>query len=321
MGTQAAGPALTTRTRAKAGSGRKWVPYAYLSPALISIAVLSLLPAFFNIFLAMTDADLYTFKSGISFVGITNFTEIFRGSFSKVFFPVLGWTLLYAAFSTGLQYTVGMFIALRLNNPNMWESRAYRAMLIIPWAIPPTIAILAWQGLFNTSAGTINRLLEALFHLQKIPWLQDANLAKVAILIVNLWLGFPYFMSLCLGSLQAIPGELYEVADIDGATGWQRFRRITFPLLLRFTTPLLIASFAFNFNNFGTAFLMTTGGPPRLSPFTAGHTDILVSVAYKLTVNLYRYGLAAALSLVLFFIVAGLSVFNMKVTGAFGEED
>lgn len=301
--------------------GRKLAPYAYLSPMLISITVLSLAPMVFNIYLAFTDADLYTFKSGIQLNGITNFVEIFQGTFAKVFFPVLGWTLLYATFATFSQYIIGMFIALRLNNPHMRESRLYRALLVIPWAIPGTIAVLAWTGMFHTSYGFINRWLEGIFHITKIPWLQDPNLAKVAVLVVNLWLGFPYFMSICLGSLQSIPSELYEVADIDGANNWTKFWKVTLPMLVRFTTPLLIASFAFNFNNFSTAFLMTGGGPNRIGPFNAGYTDILVSVSYKLVVNLYRYGLAAALSLVLFILVAGISLANMKATGAFGEDD
>ncbi|HLN64449.1 MAG TPA: ABC transporter permease subunit [Symbiobacteriaceae bacterium] len=300
---------------------RKLAPYLYIMPMLVSIALLSIAPMIFNMVLAFSDANLYSFKQGLHWVGFTNFVEIFQGSFSAVFFPVLGWTILYALITTVSQYFVGMFFALRLNNPNMWETRFYRAILVIPWAIPSTVAILAWTGLFNTSAGTINRILVAIFHIDKIPWLQDPNLAKVAVLIVNLWLGFPYFMSLCLGALQSIPADLYEVAEIDGASGWIKFWKVTMPMLIRFTIPVMISSFAFNFNNFGTAFLMTNGGPNRVGPFNAGFTDILVSVGYKLTVTLNRYGLAAALSLVLFIIIAGMSLFNMKATGAFGEDE
>jgi arabinogalactan oligomer / maltooligosaccharide transport system permease protein len=316
---------VTPKTRPAPGTAytrrRKLSPYLYLMPMLVSIAVLSIAPMIFNMVLAFSDANLNSFKQGVNFVGFANFVEIFQGSFSDVFFPVLGWTIVYAALTTLSQYFLGMFFALRLNNPNMWETRIYRAILIIPWAIPATIAILAWGGMFNTSAGLINKVLVALFHIDKIPWLQDPNLAKVAVLIVNLWLGFPYFMSLCLGALSSIPGDLYEVADIDGANGWQKFWKVTMPMLIRFTIPVMISSFAFNFNNFGTAFLMTGGGPNRVGPFQAGFTDILVSVGYKLTVTLNRYGLAAALSLVLFIIIAGMSLFNMKATGAFGEDD
>ncbi|MGE5674672.1 MAG: carbohydrate ABC transporter permease [Mycobacterium leprae] len=309
----------------KAGSapslGRnKWTPYLYLSPALISIAILSIFPMIFTLALSFTDASLYTFKNGFHSAGLSNYVEMFTGGLSKVFFPVAGWTLLYAAISVAIQYAVGMFVAILLDNPNMRESRLYRALLVIPWAIPGTLATLAWQGQFNGSYGTINRML-AMFHMAPIYWLQGPNLAKVAVIIVNLWTGFPFFMTLCLGSLQSIPYELYEVAEIDGASNWHKFWRVTFPLLLRFTAPLLVGSFAFNFNNFGTAFLLTGGGPGRPGPFQAGYTDILVSVSYKLTAQLNRYGLAAAVSTILFLIVAGLSLVNMRITGGFKEEE
>ena len=300
---------------------RRLSPYAYLSPALISIAALSLLPMLFTIYLAFTDASLYTFRTGFHWVGLANFVEVFRGSFSKVFFPVLGWTIVYAALSVFTQFSLGMFVAVLLNNPNLKETRLYRALLIIPWAIPGSIAALAWQGLFNTSNGAINQLLVNVFHLQAIPWLQEANWARAAVLIVNLWLGFPYMMTICLGALQAIPFELYEAAEVDGANVWDKFWKVTFPMMLRFSLPLMISSFAFNFNNFNTALLMVNGGPNRIGPFAAGYTDILASVGYKLTVNLNRYDLSGAISIILFFLVAGISLFNMKVTGAFKEDE
>jgi arabinogalactan oligomer/maltooligosaccharide transport system permease protein len=299
---------------------QKLVPYLYLSPALVSVLVLSVLPMLFTIWLAFTDANLYTFRSGVNYVGFANFIEVFRGSFAKVFFPVLGWNVLYALFSVLTQFAAGMFAAVLLNNPNMRESRFYRSLLIIPWAIPGTLAILAWKGLFATTSGTINIWLEKLFGLEPLRWLEEPGLARIAVLIVNLWLGFPWFMTICLGALQSIPHELYEAAEIDGASVWQKFWRITFPLLLRFTLPLMIGSFAHNFNNFGTAFLMTEGGPPRVNSFRAGYTDILVSVGYKLTVQLNRYDLSAAVSVILFLVVATISLLNMKMTGAFKEE-
>ncbi|MEW8979649.1 MAG: sugar ABC transporter permease [Symbiobacterium sp.] len=300
---------------------RRLAPYAYLSPALITILFLTIFPMVFTIYLAFTDANLYTFRTGPKLVGFQNFVEIFTGSFSKAFFPVLGWNIIYALFSVLTQFTFGLFLAILLNNPHMRESNLYRAILIIPWAIPGTLAVLAWRGLLNTSSGAINVALGTLFGIPPIPWLQDPLLARISVLLVNLWLGFPWFMTVCLGALQSIDTGLYEAAEIDGASPWQQFRNITFPLLTRMTVPLMISSFAHNFNNFGTAFLMTDGGPVRLSAFQAGYTDILVSVGYKLTVQQYRYGLSAALSLLLFIIVAVISLINMKMTGAFAEED
>ena len=296
-------------------------PYAYLSPALISITVLSLAPMLYTIYLAFTDASLYTMRTGYKWIGLDNFREIFTGTFASVFFPVLGWTLAYAALGVITQYAMGMFMAVLLNNPHLKETRLYRALLVIPWAIPGSIAVLAWQGLFHTSAGSINLWLHTLFGIGPIPWLQNPNLARVAVLIVNLWLGFPYMMTVSLGALQSIPADLYEAAEVDGANAWIKFWQVTFPIMLRFTLPLMIGSFAYNFNNFNTALLMVNGGPNRIGPFNAGYTDILASVGYKLTVSLNRYGLSAALSIVLFFLVAGVSLLNMRVTGAFKEED
>lgn len=300
---------------------RRLRPYVWLSPALITITVLSLFPMVFTVILAFTDASLYTFQGGISYIGLANFKEIFQGAFAKVFFPVFGWNIIYTFASALSQYAVGMFLAVLLNNPNLKESRLYRSLLIIPWAIPGAIAALAWTGMFSTSYGLINQFLTSTFGIDAIRWLQEPNLARTAVLIVNLWLGFPFMMTICLGALQAIPGDLYEAASIDGATKWQQFWRITFPMMLRFSIPLVVGSIAFNFNNFNTALMLVDGGPALKGPFPVGATDLLASVGYKLTVNSYRYGLSAALSIILFVLVAALSLFNMKVTGAFGEEE
>lgn len=301
--------------------GRKLVPYLYLSPALISILILSIGPLAFTLLLSLTNASVYTLRTGIHFIGFENFVEIFSGSFAKIFFPVFGWNILFAFLAPLTQYALGMFIAVLLNNPNLREANFYKSLFIIPWAIPAALAILAWTGLFNTSAGSINLWLTTLFGIEPIRWLQEPWTARIAVLIVGLWLGFPWFMTICGGALQSIPFEVYEAADIDGASSWQKFWRVTFPMMIRFTAPLLIGSIAFNFNNFNGAFLMTGGGPPRLGAFQAGFTDILVSVGYKLSINLNRYALSAALSTVLFLIVIVISVINMQSTGAFKEEE
>jgi arabinogalactan oligomer/maltooligosaccharide transport system permease protein len=301
---------------------RRWAPYAYLAPALISILFLTIFPLLFTVGLAFTDANLFTFNKGtISFIGLANFTELLTGGFKDVFFPVFGWNIIYAFACVITQFAMGLAVALLLNNPHMKESNLYRAVLILPWAIPGNLAILSFTGIFQTTGGTLNVWLGKLFGLAPIPWLQDPNLAKVAVVLVNLWLGFPWFMTVCLGALQSIPTEMYEAADIDGANKWVKFARLTMPLLFRVAAPLLISSFATNFNGFNTALLLVNGGPNRVGPYQAGYTDILASVGYKLTVSLNRYGLSAALSCILFLLVAGISVLNMKLTGAFGQEE
>lgn len=302
--------------------GRRWAPYAYLAPALISILVLTIFPLLFTIGLAFTDANLVSFNKGtVAFIGFKNFAELLTGGFKDVFFPVFGWNIIYAFACVITQFALGLGAALLLNNEHMKESNFYRAILILPWAIPGNLAILSFTGIFQTTGGVLNVWLGKLFGMAPVPWLQDPNLAKIAVIIVNLWLGFPWFMTVCLGALQSISTEMYEAADIDGAGKWVKFSQLTMPLLFKVTAPLLISSFATNFNGFNTALLLVNGGPHRVGPYQAGYTDILASVGYKLTVNLNRYGLSAALSCILFILVGVISIMNMKLTGAFGQDE
>ncbi|TCW40194.1 carbohydrate ABC transporter membrane protein 1 (CUT1 family) [Thermohydrogenium kirishiense] len=297
----------------------KLTPYAFLSPAILSMTILSFLPIAYTIYIAFTNFSLNHFRQ-YQFVGIKNFIDIINGPLKTVFLPVLAWTIVFALIATLANYIIGLFLAVLLNNKNMWETNIYRAILIIPWALPSTIAILAWQGLLNQQYGGINTLL-SYFHIAKIPWLTDPFWAKIGILIASAWMGYPFMMNASLGGLQAIPPELYEVADLDGATWFQKLRLITIPMLMSSALPLIISSFAFNFNNFGSVFLITGGGPPRTDTAFAGTTDLLVSSAYKMTMQFNRYDLASALSIIIFLIVGTLSFINMKMTHAFEEVD
>lgn len=313
----AAGGVTRVRTRPKI----HWSAYAYLSPAIISISVLSLLPMLYAMFISFTNFNALHFLS-FQFVGLQNFRAIFdpTNPLYSVFVPTAIWTILFAFGTTTLNYVTGFFFAILLNNKNMKESTLYRSLLIIPWAVPSTISILAWQGLLNQSYGQIDGLLQSL-GLPQIPWLLDPNWAKVSILMVNLWLGFPYMMTMILGALQAVPTELYEASAIDGANWWQQNRLITLPAIWRISLPPIIATFAYNFNNFGISYLLTTGGPPRSDNQFVGYTDILASAVYKMTNTFSRYDWAAAISMVLFVIVGVLSLIQMRLTGAFKEVD
>lgn len=202
-----------------------WAAYAYLSPALISIAILSLFPIAYTIYIAFTNFNLYHFKN-YNFVGLANFKYILSGPFKDIFVSVFVWTILFAVASTILCYIVGLLLAVLLNNKNMWETNIYRAVLIIPWALPGTIAVLAWSGLFNETYGGINAILSVL-HISPKPWLTDPAWARIGIIIANVWLGYPFMMNVCLGGLQAIPPEMYESADLDGATWWDKMVNIT----------------------------------------------------------------------------------------------
>lgn len=292
--------------------------YSYLSPALLSIFFLTLLPVIYTVYISFTNYNLYHLDD-YDFVGLKNYQTLIGGAIQEVFFSVLLWTIVFAALSTLLAYATGMGLAVLLNNPLMKESRIYRSILIIPWALPATIALLSWQGLLNEQYGGINQVLMALGFAEGLPWMTDAFWARTGIILVNIWLGFPFMMSICLGSLQSIPPTLYEVANVEGASRWHAFRRITLPLTLKVSLPLVVASFAANFNNFGNIYMITQGGPAKVNSPFAGSTDILASMVYKMTVWSNRYDLSATLSIVIFAIVGVLTLVNLRLSGAFKE--
>ncbi|HAZ30582.1 TPA: hypothetical protein DCY65_03310 [Candidatus Acetothermia bacterium] len=256
-------------------------------------------------------------------IGWSNFFELIRNPLvTGPFFRVFRWTFLFAALSVATTFALGLFLALVMNDPTLQLKKIYRSMLIIPWAIPGFISILIWAGMFNTEVGIINRMLMSL-GIERIPWFQEPLWAMAVLVLVNLWLGFPYMMTISLGALQSIPSDLYEAAIVDGATRWQRFRLITFPLLMVSLAPLLVGSFAFNFNNFTLIFLLTGGGPHIPGEVgVAGATDILISYTYKLAFGGGRgiqYGFAAAVSIVIAVIIGVISLINFKLAGTLEE--
>lgn len=311
----------TRNKRIKRKKNVKLLPYAYLSPALISILVLNIFPIAYTVNIAFTNYNLYHLNNW-KYVGLKNFKEVLTGPFKVIFFPVFGWTVLFAAIATLGTFFIGLILAMILNNKNMKESAIYKAILIIPWALPPTIATLSWQGLLDMNYGGINILLMSM-HLIKepIPWLINPFWARMGVIICTLWLGFPYMMNVCIGALSAIPDNYYEAAELDGANRWQKFTKITLPSIASATIPLLISSFAFNFNNFGAAYLITGGGPARVNTQYAGYTDNLVSSTYKMAMNYSRFDLAATISIIIFLIIGTISFIEMKFSGAFEEVD
>ena len=294
--------------------------YTYLMPALISIAVVTCLPIIYTVIISFTNYNMYHLKE-FDFVGFANYIEVLTGSIRDVFFPVLGWTVCFAMLSTVLSYGTGLGLAILLNNKNMKESRIYRSLLIVPWALPSTIAILAWQGLLNEQYGGINNLFASLGLNWMVPWMTDPFWARVGIIIVNVWLGFPYMMNVCLGGLQSISAEYYEAARIDGASKFQCFKTITLPMVTRLSIPLVISTFAANFNNFGNIYMITQGGPARIDNQFAGYTDILASTTYKMTTWSNRYELSATFSVLIFLIVGSFTLLNMRLSGSFKEVD
>ena len=228
-----------------------------------------------------------------------------RGPFIGVFI----WTFFFATSTVILMFGFGLLLAIALDQDLRFK-RFYRSIVILPYAIPSFMSILIWKGMFNTQFGAIN----GLFHTH-IDFFDSPSLARMMVLIVNLWLGLPYFYLISTGALQAIPSDLEEAAEMDGASGIQILRRIKLPLLLQILSPLLISSFAFNFNNFNLIYLLTGGGPTDvLHNKTAGATDILITYTYKTAFNgaSQNYGLASAISMLIFLIVASLSLWSLR---------
>jgi arabinogalactan oligomer/maltooligosaccharide transport system permease protein len=242
-------------------------------------------------------------KAGI---GFRNFSKILHDPIVRSpFISVFVFTFVFAAATVFLSFAVGLFLAIALDKRGMRFQRFYRTAVVIPYAMPGFVSILVWAGLLNDDFGVVNRL----FHTH-VPWLFGGNMARVTVILVSVWLTTPYFFLVSMGALQSIPADLYEAARVDGGGGWQIFRRVTLPLLLVAVAPLMIASFAFNFNNFNTIYLLTQGGPYTGTSSIAGNTDILISYTYKLAIASGKgsdYALASTVAIIIFFIVAGIS--------------
>lgn len=229
------------------------------------------------------------------------------------------WTFVFAFVSVASTFFLGLFLAIVFNDMRMRGRRYYRVLMILPYAIPTFLSALIWRGMMNESFGFINQVL---LGGAEVPWLTDPTMAKVSVLIVNLWLGFPYMFLVCMGALQSIPDELQEAATVDGARPWAVFRLIKLPLLLVTVAPLLIASFAFNFNNFNVIYMLTDGGPRDSSaPIPVGFTDILITMVYKVafTGQSRDYGLASAYSIIIFIVVAVIAIIAFRRTKTLEE--
>ena len=249
-------------------------------------------------------------------IGFDNYWELFtepriRDPFLRSFV----WTFAMAALSVVGTFAIGLLLALVFQSERMKFKRTYRVLLIVPYALPTFMTILVWRGMMNETFGILNQILP-----WQIPWLNSPNWARFSVILVNLWLGYAYMFLVATGALTSIPNDLKEAAFVDGATGFKAFRKVTFPLLLVAMAPVLISSFAFNFNNYNLIALLTDGGPP-IAGSIAGETDILIT--YTFTVAFegagQNFGLASAISTIIFFLVAGISALGFRYTRAFEE--
>jgi maltose/maltodextrin transport system permease protein len=264
------------------------------------------------------DAKGVQYKPGFAVgVGLKHFAYIFTDSkFSEPFVNIFVWTVIFAALTVVFTAALGMLLAVLLNWPALQGKAVYRLILFLPYAVPGFISILIFKGLFNQNLGEINLILKALFGISP-SWFSDPTMAKAMLLIVNTWLGFPYMMIICTGLIKSIPEDLYEASAILGAGPIANFFYVTLPLVIKPLTPLLIAAFAFNFNNFVLISLLTDGRPDFLdTSVPAGTTDILVSYTWRIAFqdSGQQFGLAAAISTVIFLLVAAITLVQMRLT-------
>jgi arabinogalactan oligomer / maltooligosaccharide transport system permease protein len=250
-------------------------------------------------------------------VGFQNFVDVLTNpTIAQDFLRILAWNFVFAFLTVAITFALGLLVAMVLNAERLRGQRFYRSLLILPYAMPGFAMLLLWRDMFNTDFGLINRMFGT-----EINWFGTTWSSMVAVLLVQLWMGYPYMFLVCTGALQSIPGDLKEAASVDGARPFYAFRTVVFPLLLVALAPLMIASFAFNFNNFGAIYFVSEGGPfPPDNP-NAGATDILITYTYRIAFGGQGadYGLAAAISVFIFLIVAVVSIIGFRRTHVLEE--
>lgn len=296
-------------------------PYVISGPSLFILIFAVIFPILFSLALAFTNYDLYHSPPAklVDWVGLETFKKIFTVDIWRTtFFDVLGWTIVWTVIASTLQISLGILLAIIVNQKDLRFKKLIRTVLILPWAVPGFVTILIFAGLFNDSFGAINNDILAFFGIDPVPWMTNANWTRVALILMQGWLGFPYVFLVTTGVLQSIPNELYEAATIDGASVFAKFRYITMPMLLIAMAPILITQFTFNFNNFNIIYLFNGGGP-AVPGSTAGGTDILVSWIYKLTMQSSQYSLAAALTILLSTFVISISLWLFRRSRSFKE--
>jgi len=296
--------------------------YIMITPGLLLVLFISLVPIIFSILVAFTNfnANFIPPRKLVEWVGFETFgriigIKIWGSTFVKIFI----WTVIWAFLATFTAYAFGLFQALILRSKVVKFRSFWRAIFILPWAVPALVSMLIFKVMLHPE-GVINQmLLSAGIINTAIPFLSNTFWARLCLIVVNIWLGFPYFMALISGVMTTIPQEQYEAAQIDGANTLQQFRSITLPFILASTAPQLLMSVTFNFNNFNMIYFLTGGGPPNPTYQMAGSTDILISWIFKLTLDQRMYNYASALSIIIFIIVASVSAWNLLRTRAFKE--
>jgi arabinogalactan oligomer/maltooligosaccharide transport system permease protein len=297
-----------------------------LSPVVAMITFFVVVPLLFSALIAFTN---YSSPVNIppahtvDWVGFQTFSDMATlTTWKNAFIRTAIWTVLWATLSTGTCYVGGLMMAMALLDKKIRFPKVFRSIYILPYAVPSMLSLMVWRNLLNGQFGPVNKLLSQWGIItENIPWLTDMALARGSVVAVNLWLGFPYFMMLVTGVMTSVSQDLYEAAAIDGANKRVQFFKITLPLVLYQTIPLMIMSFSHNLNNFGAVYFITMGNPSDslTTQSGAGATDILMSWMYKLTYEQRAYNKAAVVAILIFLVIAPFAIYNFSRTKAFKE--
>lgn len=264
-----------------------------MGPTVLIVLAVVAYPFFYNVVLSLSNMNLYTIRDW-EVIGVQQYVAVLtEPAFWSVLIKTIIWTVVNIVFHVGL----GVFLAVLLHQHFIYGKPAWRVLLILPWALPQYITALTWRGMFNYEYGAINLFLTKYLGMAPIAWLTSPLEAFAAVILTNIWLGFPFMMVIALGGLQSIPKELYEAADVDGAGAWRKFWTVTAPLLKPVMIPAITLGIVWTFNNINVVWLVTNGGEPN------NQTHILVSFVYEAAFSAYRFGWAAALSMVIFAIL------------------
>ena len=297
--------------------------YIMVAPGALLVIFISLVPIVFSILVAFTNYNANNIppRRLIEWTGFETFQNIFAiRIWGSTFVRIFLWTVTWAFLATFSAYAFGMLQALILRSKVVVFRSFWRAIFILPWAVPGIVSILVFRVMLNHEGAFNQMLLQAGIINQAIPFLSNVFWARLSLILVNVWLGFPFFMILISGVMTTIPQEQYEAAQIDGANIFQQFRSITLPFILTATAPQILMSITFNFNNFNLIYFLTGGGPPSPDLQMAGSTDILISWIFRLTLNHRMYNYAAAFSIMIFIVIATVSAWNLLRTRAFKEK-
>lgn len=284
----------------------RWTPYWYILPAFVVMAIMVFYPLGYGFYLSLTDMSLATFKNP-NFIGFGNYLKLLQ---EATFIRTLLRTIVWTAVNVFFHVSIGLFLAVLLNR-KLPGKGLLRVLLIIPWAVPQYIVALTWRGMLNNQFGAINIFLQKI-GFSALPWLTDPTWTFIGAILTNIWLGFPFMMMISLGGLQSIDKEFYEAAEIDGASSLQQFRNITMPLLKPVLAPAIVLGTVWTFNMLNVILIIAGG-------FGNEKTQILVTEVYRLAFNFYRYGYAAAYSVLIFLILLVFGMTFMRRTQGIEE--